>query len=300
MVVNYGSHALVRDNLRIDAADSALAVIVVDNFSSDSERSAIEELSTERGWTFIGRSGNDGFGAGVNAGAARARELGCSSLVLLNPDAQARPEVLTALAQRVRTAPDELVCPRIEDSSGQVVFDGVEVDVRTGRTRRTGATPAGRPSWPWLTGACLAVNVATFEQLGGFDDDYFLYWEDVDLSHRAALAGCRLVVDDSLLVVHDEGSTQGERAGVAKSYGYYFYNCRNRLVFGSRFLSRAALLGWIVRTPYESWQILLRGGRRQLLSSRAPLKAILLGSLSGLRVAFAALARGNKQTVTIS
>ncbi len=288
VVVNYGSSALVRANI---AAFADAIVIVVDNFSSATERSTLKSLCDERGWTFIGLPDNRGFGHGVNMGVARVRKLGCSSVLLLNPDAQVSPEVLTALRLAVLENPGALLSPVILDSQARVVFQGVEVDARSGRIVRAGMTPSSRVAWPWLTAACLAVSVELFDRVGGFDDGYFLYWEDVDFTHRAALAGAELIVREDLRAIHDEGLTQGDQVGTAKSFGYYYFNSRNRLVFGAQHLSRVALLRWMLWTPYESWAILLRGGRRQLLHSRAPLRAIITGSGAGLWRAAVALIR---------
>jgi GT2 family glycosyltransferase len=63
-------------------------------------------------------------------------------------------------------------------------------------------------------------------QIGGFDERYFLYAEDVDLSYRAQRAGWRLAVNLDTFVQHDAASSLG-----AKSAGYYYYVTRNTLFF---------------------------------------------------------------------
>jgi GT2 family glycosyltransferase len=134
----------------------------------------------------------------------------------------------------------------------------------------------------WLTGACLALTIDMFDEVGGFDESYFLYWEDVDFSYRAGLAGAELLVREDLTVVHDEGGTQGQRSGRAKSQTYYYYNCRNRLVFAAKHLGARSILRWALLTPQQSWAVLLRGGRRQLLDSPITAMAAVRGSLAGL------------------
>lgn len=286
VVVNYGSHRLLAAHLPAAATMPFARVIVVDNHTTDAERLAVTALADERGWELLALPDNRGFAAGVNAGAVRARELGASAVLLLNPDARVTADVIAALAARVRDDPMSVVTPRIVDSLGEVVFDGSMLELRSGRLARRGSGAAV----PWLTAACLAVPLELFERLGGMDESYFLYWEDVDLTVRAARLGARLVVADDLVAVHDEGGTQG-RSGRAKSSGYYRYNARNRLLFAARNLSRADIVRWIVRTPVESTQILLRGGRRQLIESPRPLLAVLRGSLAGLALAVRALVR---------
>ena len=91
--------------------------------------------------------------------------------------------------------------------------------------------------------------------------------------------------------MHDEGGTQGERRGTAKSAIYYRYNCRNRLLFAAHNLPTRGQLRWLLRTPKASIEILLRGGRRQLVQSARPLLATLRGTLEGLGLLARAWAR---------
>lgn len=288
VVVNYGSHRLLDRNL--GGLSAAVRVVVVDNYSGAAERAAVTALAAERGWELVTPDANTGFGVGVNLGAARAAELGASALLLVNPDAVVDAATASALVEHVRAHPDDLVTPRIVDSAGVVWFAGSEIELRTGFLRLPGAS-AETAVQPWLSAACLAVSTPLFDRLGGFATDYFLYWEDVDLSFRAAAAGATLVVRHDLTAVHDEGGTHDTSAGPAKSPLYYRWNARNRLLFAARNLPTRLLLRWLLATPAQSWQILLRGGRRQLVQSPRPLLAIVRGSLGGIGVAVGELAR---------
>ena len=293
VVVNYGSSDLLRRNLAdAQTLGDDVRVVVVDNRSTAAERSAVTELARQRGWDLVPSPGNPGFGAATNAGIARARELGCATFCCLNPDAVVTPEVLAELRRASLADPAALLAPRLVDSSGQTVFAGSTVGLRDGRTgSRTGTARSRGPVEDWLTGACLVISAEMVDRTGGYAEDYFLYWEDVDLSHRVQAAGGHLVVRHDMVAVHDEGGTQGERRGPAKSDLYYRYNCRNRLLFAARNLGRRDLLRWVVRTPVTSWEILLRGGRRQLLRSPRPLLAAARGALGGLLIALLALVR---------
>jgi N-acetylglucosaminyl-diphospho-decaprenol L-rhamnosyltransferase len=291
IIVNYGSHQLIDANL--PSVPELVDVFVVDNWHSATERAAVEQLCADRGWTMVACAANRGFGAGANTGIRLAAERGCDGFLLLNPDARASTQLIDALRRQVQAAPLTLVAPRIEDSTGRRVFDGVELLLANGRMRRArrDTDVADRVEF-WLTGACLAFHREALARVGGFAEDYFLYWEDVDFSVRARRAGCTLTVREDLVAVHDEGGTQGrESRARAKSDIYYFYNCRNRLLFAARLLPRRDVLRWVVRTPAASWEILMRGGRRQLLASRAPLWAAVKGSWAGLFIAVRALFR---------
>jgi N-acetylglucosaminyl-diphospho-decaprenol L-rhamnosyltransferase len=289
VVVNFASHALLASNLE---RLGELPIVVVDNFSTAEERLAMRALSAERRWHLVEMPANDGFGAGVNAGVRAAIAHGHQIFVLLNPDAVVEAEVIRQLGRHLAAEPMTLLSPRVENPDGSMYYAGYVVLLSSGRMRRAeGAAPVPPNSEFWISGACMAFARELFEAVCGYDERYFLYWEDVDFSIRASRAGARLQVVDDLVAIHREGGTQGERQGRAKSNIYYRYNCRNRLVFAAHNLSVRQLLVWMILTPRESWHILLGGGRRQLLHSLRPLVAIMRGSLEGLAIAFPELAR---------
>lgn len=288
VVVNFASHRLLDRALHGVAGHEAFTPIVVDNYSNATERAATEQLCRQRGWTFVGLDDNRGFGAGCNAGAAVGRQAGCDILVFLNPDALMDRSTALALSAHVRENPNDVVAPVIVDSTGKVVFRGSFLDLGSGRLGWSVVSGGDDPRScdsprPWITGACFALTARAYGRLGGFDDDYFLYWEDVDLSWRAQELGMNLRVREDLRVVHDEGGTQGASGHRAKSRGYYYFNCRNRLVFAAKNLPVADARRWMRTTPRESWQIFLRGGRRQLISRPGGFVSTVTGSLAGVR-----------------
>lgn len=295
VVVSYGSADLLRRNLvTADLAGPGVCVVVVDNFSSAANRAAVEQLGAAQGWHVVGMPDNRGFGAACNAGVAAARELGCRTFLFLNPDAVISRSVVAELRAQSLREPMALISPVLVDSAGGVVFRVARTDLRDGRVRRRpDADGSSTDPGDWLCGACMVVHDDLLTRIDGFDEGYFLYWEDVDLGYRAIAAGGTVVLREDLVAIHDEGGTHaGGRPEGAKSALYYRYNCRNRLAFASRHLDRRRLLRWLVTTPAVSWEILLRGGRRQLLRSPGLLRAAVAGSLAGLALALPALITG--------
>lgn len=293
VVVSFGSASLLRANLAdvdVAALRRPAAVVVVDNFRGPRERSDVRAVAAEQGWELVENATNAGFGAAVDAGVARAAALGCTAVVVVNPDARVPADVLDALADAVAASPRTLVSPRVERPDGRAWFTGGALDVAGARTRNVEA-PGTPQRTGWLSGACLAADVGEWTRVGGFDDDYFLYWEDVDLSTRWTAAGGTLQVRQDLVVVHDVGGTQETAGSRAKSPTYYRYNCRNRLVFAAKHLPAADVRRWLWRTPSYAWQVLLRGGRRQLLRPVRPVGAVLRGSAEGVGWALRALLR---------
>jgi N-acetylglucosaminyl-diphospho-decaprenol L-rhamnosyltransferase len=281
VIVNYASHDLLEQHLRLGEH----LVVVVDSFSTTAEQEALREQAGRRGFDLLLRDDNAGFGAAANQGAAHAIAAGCDVVLLLNPDAHAEPEVLAALADHVRADPHCAVTPRIDRPDGRVWFRGGELDLRTGRTHGADA-----PVQPWLTAACLAVHRDLWLQVGGFDPGYFMYWEDVDLSHRMRAAGARLIVRQDLVAVHEVGGTQS--GGRAKSAMYYDRNCRGRLRFAATHLPPRTVLRWVLGAPAYARAVVLRGGRRQLTRPDRTVLPAVRGTVGGLALALPAIARG--------
>lgn len=282
IIVNYGNPALVAGNLGADVdADDGALVVLVDNFHSPHARASAVALCEERGWLFVA-SMNDGFGAGVNRGVAVARQRGRRAFITLNPDAIASADVLRELARRVTVDPLALVSPFMDTGDGHPHFRGARMHRRTGQMRSGWSEGDQDPEWAnWLSGACLAFSAQAFDALGGFSEDFFLYWEDVDISRRAAEQGMRLEILPDLLVVHDEGGTQDAGSDRTKPPTYYFYNIRNRMLFGRRHLRGREWARWVIAAPKQSVLIWMRGGRKQAITEPRGLLAAGRGLLAG-------------------
>lgn len=288
VVVNYGAAVLLESNLVATAAAVPDArIVVVDNLSSAPEREAVTRLCAEHGWDLVAMTTNTGFGGGMNAGAAHAFASGATDLLLLNPDARIDAASTAALLDATADGMT-LASPRVEDAGGRTWFAGMDVyldDGSMGGPRRRREQPDAR-RLPWISGACMLIPRGVWDLTGGFHEEYFLYWEDVDISIRAAHAGARLVVVDEALAVHDEGGTHRsqEQRPEAKSELYYYYNIRNRLLFAALHLDADDASAWNRSAWRNARQVLLRGGRRQFLRPLPPLRAAWRGVRDGRRM----------------
>lgn len=294
VVVNYASAGLLERNLvMVERAARAIAsdvsVIVVDNWAGAESRRAAQEVAGAHDWVLIEPDANSGFGGGVNIGVTRALADGATDVLVINPDAHIDDDSLGRLAATTAASRTTLASPVIEDSDGRTWFAGIDLllDDGTMRARRKRVDGDARPFEAWLSGACLWITREVWELAGGFDDDYFLYWEDVDFSRRVVAAGGRLALVEDARAVHDEGGTQRAEPELsrAKSEGYYYYNIRNRMLFAVRHLDDAAVRRWRRSIPRTAREVILRGGRRQLLHSVAPIRAYLRGVREARRIA---------------
>ncbi|MCO7203230.1 glycosyltransferase family 2 protein [Microbacterium sp. CnD16-F] len=293
VIVNYGASAILEPNAATVQPPGDGFVVVVDCFSSTDERARIDVACRRHGWVPVLLERNAGFGGGTNAGAALALERGAEVVVALNPDATIDRE---SLAQLVQAAADDrlaLVSPTILDGGGGVWFGGSDLYLDDGSIAgaRRRAERAGRPRHEWATGACFAMSAELWSRVGGFDEEYFLYWEDVDLSRRVLDLGGSLRTLP-VTAVHDEGQTHLDAVrGRAKSETYYYFNIRNRLLYAAKHGDAETVRRWSRATLRVSWLILMQGGRAQLRSIR-PWRALARGIRDGRRALAGAPAKG--------
>jgi N-acetylglucosaminyl-diphospho-decaprenol L-rhamnosyltransferase len=179
-------------------------LIVVDNDSSDGTPAAVSALAPAARIVRMGR--NAGFAAACDAGAEEATG---DLLVLLNPDARPLPGWGEAIRRpwlegRGWAAWQALVADaggtEINSAGNPVHFTGIVWAGMHGRPVAE-APPAGEVGC--LSGACLAIPLRTWREVGGFPEQFFLYHEDVDLSLRLRLRGDRLGIEPAAVVEHD-------------------------------------------------------------------------------------------------
>jgi GT2 family glycosyltransferase len=172
----------------------------------------------------VPRPDNLGFAAGVNLAAARSR---APFLLLLNPDTIVEGPVIRMLETWLTSHPDVGVAgARVINEDGTVQRTARRFpDITTlvgGRTawltrrfpenwlsrRNLLAEDADAPvDVDWLSGACLMTRRDIFDTIGGFDESFFLYWEDADYCHRVAAAGFRRVYVPTAPVRHIVGAS---------------------------------------------------------------------------------------------
>lgn len=290
VVVNYGSSSLLERNLvGTAAALPGAQVFVVDNRSTLLEAQRVRALAEREGWTVLLQEENLGFGAGVNVGVEAARSRGLTRYLLLNPDASIDAASTALLIAAVEGDAAAIAAPIVRDGAGRTWSAGSVLDLDDGATH--GAVWAAKNPDArvrrWLTAAVLMVNESAWEETGGFDEDYFLYWEDVDFALRVDDAGGALRLVETATAVHDEGGTQGggDPSVRAKSSAYYYYNVRNRMLIAAKLFDDETVRRWNGRSLTAAREILLRGGRRQLLKPWRALPPVWRGLRDSRRVA---------------
>ncbi len=237
VIVNYeAGPALVRcvEGLR---AEGPAELVVVDNGSADGSVDAVRRRFPDV--TVLAPGANLGYGAAVNRGVAATN---APSVLVGNSDLEVPPGALAALVAALdrepRCAlvgplirkpggeryPSARQFPSLTDAAGHALLGIFAPDNRFTRSYQRAELegPRGNPSGDgmagdspgdgtgtelvdWVSGACFVVRREAFEQVGGFDEAYFMYLEDVDLCWRLGQAGWQVRYDPSAEVTHLQG-----------------------------------------------------------------------------------------------
>ncbi|MGI8417177.1 MAG: glycosyltransferase family 2 protein [Nakamurella sp.] len=198
-------------------------IVMVDNGSTDG---SVEQAAAAGRAELLRSGGNVGFGSAANIGVA-ALPNGIDFVLIANPDvtldAGSLDTLVAAFAEypkagavgpSIRTPDGKLYpsarrLPTIADGVGHAVLGWIWPRNPWTRRYRAEDEEVGRRPAGWLSGACLLVRRAAFDEIGGFDQRYFMYFEDIDLADRLAKAGwVNLYVPDAT-VEHFGGHAAG-------------------------------------------------------------------------------------------
>ncbi len=202
-------------------------VVVVDNVpGGDPTLSDAVKGSSAR---IIARPDNPGYGGGVNSGVA-ALDSEIDFFVVVNPDVVLDPGALDTLLRVIHSDPTiGSVGPLLRDTDGNPYPSARAIpSLRVGighallgdlvpsnswtRKYHAAADYSNQRDAGWLSGACVVIRRTAFDAVGGFDDDYFMYFEDVDLGYRLGRNGWRNVFVPTSTAEHEGGHSTREHS----------------------------------------------------------------------------------------
>jgi GT2 family glycosyltransferase len=292
VVVSYETRDLLRACLDSVLAEEPAATVVVDNASRDGSAEMVRDLFP--GVRLIANARNPGFGAAANQGIAA-----CDSryVLLLNADTRLEPGALAALCRELDRHPGTAVAGPLllnPDGSRQpsvfpFLTPGVVLAMNTYANRlvrraarfRSVYEGAAAGNVPWVKGAALALRRAAFEAVGGFDEGYFLYAEEMDLCWRLRQAGWRVRFTPRARVVHEEGASTGRlrpemAARLFNSVGrFHTLHSSPGTVARLRWAVRLAMAEHIARDTLKSFWTRDPGRRRALGDDLAVWRRVL-------------------------
>jgi glycosyltransferase involved in cell wall biosynthesis/GT2 family glycosyltransferase len=236
VIVTYKSHELLEQCLAsLDQHMPELPVYVYENSGADYPgREELAARHSDVRWVF--GPVNIGFAAALNA-LVEHTPAG-ADLLLLNPDARLLAP-LTRTPELLRQPGVAAVAPMLLDESigGPQPWDHVSRHATLTRAlvAATGYSPslrgtslshlyARKPAESlsidgYMAGACIAIKRAAWDQIGGFDEEFFLYGEEADWQHRARAAGWRLLMADELPVEHGNLALDSDTGGPGATHG---------------------------------------------------------------------------------
>jgi len=250
------------------ATASRPAVVVVDNAPGAGDAAG---LARKNRATYLPLAANPGYGGAVNAGV-RALPDSVEWVLVSNPDVVlGRGSIDTLQAAAARDDSIGAIGPAVLNPDGSVYPSARSVpSLRTGVGHALFANLWQRNPWTlayrresdpsdeardagWLSGSCLLVRRSAFDRVGGFDEGFFMYFEDVDLGFRLGKDGYRNVYEPAARVTHAGAhSTGGESARMvaahhdsarrflSKKYaGWWLWPVRASLAVGLALRSRA-------------------------------------------------------------
>lgn len=201
VIVSYDSAAVLPACLQALAREGVDAV-VVDNASAD-DSCAVALAHQAR---LLRNSANEGYGRANNRGVAACET---PYALIVNPDCEVQPGCVASLLAAAERYPEAaLLAPRIVEPSGRLFLQMRSLLSPPHLNHaRAGAVPEGDVCLPFLSGACLLVRRELFLQIGGFDPEIFLFYEDDDLCRRLRDAGHSLVHVHEAVALHGRGQS---------------------------------------------------------------------------------------------
>jgi GT2 family glycosyltransferase len=221
IIVNYKSgKRLVKclESLqRIEDSRFSFEVIVVDNHSNDGSQSPLKSLFPQ--FTFVTNTGNNGFANGCNLGATYGRG---TNLLFLNPDTTVNSDALFDMLEEIRVRPEYSIvtCSQVRENgsferpygkfltlftlTGWLRFVN---KIFTGSIEKSVVQSKHYIYPDWVSGSVIMIRRASFVRLGKWDDDFWMYYEDVDLCLRARKSGGEIVKLKNAVVGHVHGGS---------------------------------------------------------------------------------------------
>ncbi len=233
-------------------------IVVVDNGSTNDSLKRLRLIEEkEPKITVLANKKNLGFDGGVNTGIRYGLEKKYDAIALFNNDAVADKHWLEELVETLSGKKVGIATGLLLHADGKTIDSSGDWYSTWGlayprnRGHKTEAAPEGGEVFGASGGASLYKS-AIFKEIGLFDESFFAYYEDVDISFRAQLAGWKVVYNPKALAYHKQGSTAKKIPGLALEKAFanlpqvYIKNVPKGLLWhiGSRFYLSHVLFFW--------------------------------------------------------
>lgn len=284
VTVNYNTQKDTKNLLtslgRIEKSDIRLQIIIVDNGSKT--RFDLDPHEKKENITILRTGENMGFAGGYNVGIREALAGGAEYILIINNDTKVYSDMLKKLLRVLESDPQiGAVIPKIYfakghefhkdrykfEEQGKVIwYAGGFTDWKNIRSVHRGVDEVDRGQYDktepveFATGCCIFFKREVLEKVGLFDERYFLYYEDADLSERIKKAGFKIYYVPSAMLIHVNAASSG---GPGNKLHDYFLT-RNQMLFGFTYAPLRSKIALI----RQSLRLLLTGRPYQKLAIR--------------------------------
>lgn len=286
IILNYNGGTNTLESLdslvKITISDFNLLVIIVDNNSTDGSLKKIQDFVDKNSnpkiqFKIIENKENLGFAGGNNQGIKFGLSEGSEYFVVLNNDTRVDRDLikyfLDAVKENDKTG---IVVPKIffekgfeyyrdkykSDQRGKVIwYAGGIIDWNSVTGKHIGVDEIDNGQYDmkketeFATGCCFLVSKKVLEKVGFFDEKYFLYYEDADLSERVKKEGYKIIYYPKAFIWHKNAGSAGGSGSALQDY----FITRNRLLFGLKY-GKFKAKAFLVK---ESLKLLLKGRKWQ-------------------------------------
>lgn len=228
VVVTYRSAKLVK---QISQTISLFNHFVIVDNSVDPNDTLLYQLEAKfPHGTYCRNTRNLGFGAGNNVGL---KQVGTEFALIINPDVEIDAQAIQALIACADRYPNALfIGSQVFDTRAGTIFPsygwGYPDQPNEGYLAADGDV-----STLWLSGCCLLVRVKPFLELGGFDERFFMYYEEFDICQRAHLAGMECILASEAHIKH--ASSSSSQPSLRVSYIKDLHWSRSKRIFLNKY-----------------------------------------------------------------
>lgn len=272
IVISYNTRSITKTCLKsiiqsLKHSELTYEIIVIDNNSTDGSPDAIKDLQkANRSIVFLQNKTNEGFAKANNRGAALARG---THLLFLNSDIvvleAAIPKLVTYYkkqAKHVHFLGGKLLNKNYSDQPScgpfytlPVVF--AALFLRGDYWNLTRFSPRRVTEVDWVSGACLLTRKKYFTHLGGFDENIFMYMDEIDLLYRAKEKGYRVFFYPDARFIHLGSASSGGRTypilQVYRGLRYFYQRHKPKSIFFLRVMLKwKAIVGIVIGTIFNN------------------------------------------------
>lgn len=281
VILHYGNRGNTRECIQsiltnLSKEINAYIIVVINPQKTERDKKKFSLILKEKFQKIyiIENDENIGFPKAVNLGIKKALEFSCPYVVLINNDTVLSPnlisELITCAKENLKVG---LISPKIyfakgyeyhkerykENENGKVIwYAGGIIDWNNIHAHHRGVDEVDAGQYNkicetfFATGCCMLIKKEVIEKIGFLDEKYFLYFEDVDYSHRAKKGGFQVIYCPKAYLWHKNAASSGKPG----SDLHLYYQTRNRLYFGFKYTSF-----WTKKSLFfESIKMMIKGG----------------------------------------